>query len=266
MPLFHAEGPLTSKVSRAEAEAKLKRNPNFPKEAEFELWEQGGRWLAAWHEAGPPFGAPADTDEEAPGPKSEGPDDTAPEPPDAEGEKGPEDDPEGPEGDEGPPKEKKDKGEKGGDVKLDHEIFDLVQQIAVALGIAGGGPEDSPVPGDDAAPPPPAPPGPPHGGPEGPDQEIKHERALKPGEAPPGTTPVGAPAFSSVADDHPWKKVIGKTASFSVEERISGDTTMASVDAELRRLAHGTGFKVKQIVEGVDDDGHRVAKALISAY
>lgn len=276
MPVYHLEGPSTRKVSRAEAEAKLLRHPALPREADYDLWDQGGRWVAAWHQAAP-FGQPADDDEESPGPKSEGPDDTAPEPesPDesAEGgeDAGGEDKPPV-DGEEGPPKDKKDKGEKE-DVKLDHEIYDLLQKIVVALGISDGGPEDSPVPGEDIAPPaPPAAPGPlkPPGG----DQEaIKHERALKPGEAPPGTTPVGAPAFASV-EKHPWKDLLSvengaikpKVASFFIEESWPEDRPVAEFETLARRVAHGTGFKIKQTKRDYDEDGNPTVKALISAH
>lgn len=275
MPVYHLEGPPTSKVSRAEAEAKLQRHPAMPKDAEYDLWDQGGRWTAAWHQAGPPpFGPPADDDEEAPGPKSEGPDDTAPESPDAE--KEPKDEldeggEESPEGEDGPPKEDKEKGEKGKgeDIKLDHEIYDLLQKIVVALGISDGGPEDSPVPGEEEAPPnPQGPPVHPPGGAGGPPPGgDKHPAPpLKQGEVPPGGTPVGAPAFSSVADDHPWKGLVGKVASFSVEEQWPTDRPVAEFEALARRVAHGTGFKVKQTQRATDEDGNPTVRALISSH
>jgi hypothetical protein len=86
---------------------------------------------------------------------------------------------------------------------------------------------------------------------------------LKPGEAPPGSTPIGAPAFASVADDHPWKDVLGKKRTFKVDEPI-GDMTLASVKAELDSLAEGTGYQVKQLIEARNESGQRVASALIS--
>lgn len=277
MPIHHLEGPLTSKVSRTQAEEKLRnRTDLLPRGTEYELWEHAGQWLAAWHQSGPPFGAPADGEEESPGPKSEGPGDTVPSPDGPE--KGPEDEEggdEGPPSDDsegGPPKGDKDKekGEKG-DLKLDHEIYDLLQKIVVALGIDTGGPEDSPVPGEETPPAPPGPPaGPPGGGPGGP-QEIKHERALKPGEAPPGTTPVGAPAFASV--EHPWKDLLTvedgrlkpRVANFFVEERWPTERPVAEFEAEARRVAHGTGFKVKQTTRSTDEDGNPTVKAFISS-
>lgn len=274
MPVYHLEGPPTSKVSRAEAEAKLQRHPAMPKDAEYDLWDQGGRWTAAWHQAGPPpFGPPADEEEEAPGPKSEGPDDTAPDP--EAPEKEPKDDldegdEESPDGEDGPPKDDKGKEKgKGEDVKLDHEIYDLLQKIVVALGISDGGPEDSPVPGEEEAPPidPQGPPVHPPGGAGGPPGGDKHPAPpLKQGEVPPGGTPMGAPAFSSVADNHPWKGLVGKVASFSVEEQWPTDRPVAEFEALARRVAHGTGFKVKQTQRATDEDGNPTVRALISSH
>jgi hypothetical protein len=40
-------GPPTSKVAKADAEAKLIAHPQFPKEADFTLEEVEGRWIAA---------------------------------------------------------------------------------------------------------------------------------------------------------------------------------------------------------------------------
>lgn len=256
------EGPRVADVSREIAEAQLKSHPAFPKNASFKLDEIKGQWIAAIVQAGPgPFGAPADSEEESPAPKSEGPDDTAPESPDSESP-----DEGGDEGEEkGPPKDKKEKG--GGSEEL-HKIFDLLNQVAVALGIPDTmGPDASPVPGGDEGAPP-APPGPP-AGPEGAGGEhdkVDHLKALKPGEAPPGTTPVGAPAFShAIPDGHPWKEYVGVTSSFTVEEPI-GDTPLAQVRAELNHLARTSGFKVKQLREGRDEDGRRTAAAMISVY
>lgn len=275
MPVYHIQGPPTQKISRKRAKELLEDHSAIPKDAEYDLWAQGGRWVAAWHQANP-FGEPADEEEEAPGPKSEGPDDTAPEPPDADkGDDEGDDKPPTDDGEGGPPKgddDKKDKGEKA-DLKLDHEIFDLLQKIVVALGIDTGGPEDSPVPGEEGppAPPPAAPPHP--AGPSGPDQEVKHERALKPGEAPPGTTPVGAPAFASV-EKHPWKDLLKvedgqikpRVASFFVEEHWPEDRPVSEFEYEARRVAHGTGYKVKQTKRGTDEDGNPTVKALISSH
>lgn len=266
MPLIHLDGPPTSKVSHAEAVAKLKRNPNLPQGADFEVWEHEGHWIAAAVvQSGPPFGAPADTEEEAPGPKSEGPDDTAPAPDDGPP-KGPEDGaPEDGDEGEGPPKDEK-KDEKGGDKHLEHEIYDGIQKIMDALGLTGMGPEDSPVPGEEGPPAPPGPPGPPAGPPGGAGQTIQHEKAMKPGESPPGSLPVGAPAFSSVDPHHPWSHMIDKTASFTVQERWPADRSLDEPRAELTNLARTAGLKLKQTTRGVDDDGFPTVEALISKY
>lgn len=115
---------------------------------------------------------------------------------------------------------------------------------------------------------------------------MMRARPLKPGEAPnsPGVTPVGAPAFASVAEDHPWKPMIGKVATFEAKSPVSEDDSdeklISRSVTELNELAgnvwdektsswvpgpNATGYKVGQVREGRDDDGKRVIKALISA-
>lgn len=265
-------GPLTSEMTREAAETALRNHPGFSKDASVQLEQLEGRWIAAIvKEAGPPFGgAPADSDSDAPGPKSEGPDDTAPEP---DGDEGPS--PSAPsdgDGDEGPPKKEKG-GEKG---ELD-ALKQMVEAIATALGVPldiGGmapGPDDGmggagpdlggPPPG--AGGPPGAPPGGP-AGPPGPDQKIVHQRALKPGEAPPGTTPLGSPAFSSVDPNHPWAHQAGVTPSFLVSDRI-GERPLVEVQDELHQLASGINYRVARFAETVDDEGYRSAEAVITA-
>lgn len=285
--IHFARGPFTREVSQEEAIEQIKSDPRLAKGAEVAVIESGGRWLAAISEPtwtkeadGNPFGGPEKDDSEDSAPAG---------PPKDEGDAGPDDaaGPDGPPSDDGgeggPPKGDKEHGEhgdKGGDKAVLHELLGIVTQMAQALGIAppGGGPEESAVPGEEMAPPPPGPPGPPHGhagppgaggpppGPGGPDQTVQHQRALKPGEAPPGTTPVGAPAFASVADDHPWKDQIGKTASFTVAEVIPENMLLSAVDNDLKRVAFGTEFKVKQVAERRNAEGQREAAALISAY
>jgi hypothetical protein len=250
-------GPPTSKVSKQVAEEKLTSSKDFPEGASYAIQAVEGRWVAAFTTTASPedeFGAPS-------GPPSDGPD-TPPEidGPDAPAEDGPpKDDSES--GDD-KPKGDKDKGEKGGELsKIEHMLTTLL----TALGL--GDPTDSPVPGHDA--PHEAPPGPPVPpvGPEGTGADGKthtvHERALKPGEAPPGTTPVGSPAFASTNPDHPWADVIGVKRTFVVEDEIEDDTKLASINAELSELAKGTGYEVKQLREG-SVNGRRTARALIS--
>lgn len=269
------EGPPTKSFSRTAAEQALVRHPDFPKGASFTLSAVGQgadeRWIAAFAvESAPPFGAPADDDEESAGPKSEGPDDTAP------ADDGPPS-PDGPPSDDGgePPKDKGEKGDKGGDKALLHQLLEGLTQIGEALGVPIGL-GDSPVPGPDdplgaggpPVPPPPHAPGPPGlggpGGPPGAEKSI-HERALKPGEVPPGGTPIGAPAFAKVSPDHPWAHIAGKVASFEVSERI-GDEPLPKIHDELQNLARTAGYKVHRFGENVDDEGYRVAFATISAH
>src|ERR1700721_2311942 len=74
-------GPLTSEMTREQATAALVNHPGFDKKAKAQIEQVEGRWVAAIVKQAGPFdggGAPADASEEAPGPKSEGPDDTAP--------------------------------------------------------------------------------------------------------------------------------------------------------------------------------------------
>lgn len=250
------QGPPTSKVTKEAAEKQLVSHPQFPKDASYTLDEVEGRWVAAITvEAGPPAFADDGAEPEAPAPElSEGP------PSDDEG---PSDD--GPElpGDDDSKSDDKGDDEKGEKGELKH-IEKLLTTLLDALGINPDG--DSPVPGPDDEQGPPAPDGPPS--PDGPPggqekQVVRHERSLKPGESAPGTTPIGAPSFASVADDHPWKGVLGKKRSFPVEEEI-GNATLASVRAELNSLAAGTGYEVKQLREGTSPDGKRTAKALIA--
>lgn len=254
------KGPPTSKVTKEAAERQLLAHPQFPKGASYTLDDVEGRWIAAISKvAGPPAFAD-DEGGESPAPESDGPPSD-----DAPSDEGPDLGP--PDDDEGPSEEKGEKKEEKGEKGELNEIKELLTVLLTALGLSPGGPEDSPVPGPDGAGPD-GPPGPPPGGPEGgPDgghekQVVRHERSLKPGESAPGTTPVGAPSFSSVSDDHPWKAIIGKKRTFPVEEEI-GDATLASVRSELSKLAKGTGYEIKQLREGRTSDGRRTAKALI---
>lgn len=256
-------GPPSSEVSRERAEAGLKSHPAFPKNASFSLADINGQWVAAVvtsgpmpfapdAESGPPKGPPKPGDD-SDGPPTDSPsDDAAPDNSDGP----PTDDEE-----DGPPKD--DKG-KGGDHKILEHLVELVTQLTTALGIAGT-PQDNPAPGGDDGPPPPDPGAGPPPPSEDDHQTIKHERSLKPGEAPPGTTPVGAPSFSHVRDEHPWKKMAGVAATFHVASPI-GDTPLGEVHQELSELAHEMGYEVKQLREGQNEDGERIAKALISAY
>lgn len=169
------------------------------------IYEDKGRWAATVfvpHVASPPF--PPDNDNEE--------QDTLPKPKDDSGES-PSSDDDSPDegGDDSAPKPKSDGESKPkSEGKGEGEVLGLLHQILEALmgpqmppGPGAGGPMGAP-PGMGGPPkppgppmPPPGPPGPP-GGPGGRIQEVIHRKTLRPGDAPPGTTPVGAPALSSV--------------------------------------------------------------------
>lgn len=279
MAIIFATGPKVTTMTREAAIQAAKESPQFPQGADdITVEELDGHWVAAIHVADSPFGGPADETSDAPGPKSEGPGDTKPDisedVKDEAAEEG-----------ESPEHEQKEKEEgdtdddgksKGGESHKIDALFDAVQKILVALGIPDTEGE-SPIPGEEPVEGPPGPEGPPGGapGPEKP-EEVHHEKALKPGEVPPGGTPVGAPAFSSTkhpnpiiarGEKHPWEGLIGVAATFEVEERVPDHYSAADVDAELQEVAYGTGFKVKQAKVWTDEaTGHRYAKALISAY
>jgi hypothetical protein len=114
--------------------------------------------------------------------------------------------------DSGPPSDAENGGppKKPGDEKPNEgvelgEILNLLHKITDALGLDKpedslmGGPEGGPPPPGPKGGPPPGAGGPPGAGPAGPGK-VRPRPALRPGMAPPGTTPVGAPAFSSVQE------------------------------------------------------------------
>jgi hypothetical protein len=162
--------------------------------------------------------------------------------------------------------------------------MDALTQIGQALGVPIGG-MDSMVPGADGGDPmgdpmggpagpdaggPPVPPPHGHGGPPpghgapggGPDVSI-HERALKPGEVPPGGTPVGAPAFASVAADHPWAHTVGKVPHFRVAEELGEGQKIEDAEAELQSIASAGGFKVSTVRPLRGENGERIISAVI---
>lgn len=108
---------------------------------------------------------------------------------------------------------------------------------------------------------PPPPMGPPHGASKG--HKTVHERAMKPGETPPGGTPLGAPAFSSVSPDHPWANTLGKVAHFRVAENI-GNRNIVEVERELQTIASSGGFKVSNFTPFFDEHGARHVTATIT--
>lgn len=249
-------GPSSTRFTKEAAATELEKLPGFPKEASYTIEDIDGRWVAAVvvpKVAAPPFppgaddgapaGPPSGDDEESGPPKSEDKGD------DSEGEDKPSSD--------GPPKQ-------DGKMSLEHQVtqlLDMMTKITDALGLSDPsgmvpGPDDGAVPppgGPDAAGPPGAggPPGAekPGMGPDG-KMHTVHERSLKPGEAPPGTTPVGAPSFASVQveEDHPWKDAIeAGVKEFEVESPI-GDERLGKVAAELQTLAAPYGYTVTDLM------------------
>jgi hypothetical protein len=265
MELKIVTGPPSAKVSKGEALTKLRRNPQFPKNASVEIEEVEGRWVAAIVTQSGPFPPSEDGPFEAPEPSDPPEAEESPEsesPSDEFGEEKPKEKSEKSEDS----KEKGESGEKGLEAQV-HHLVEMLTKITDALGLSDS-PGDSPIPGPDASHE--LPPGADHNpavpGAQGPDNKTHtvHERALKPGESPPGTTPIGAPAFSHVREDHPWKEILGKKRTFKLEEPI-GDTKLADVHRELNALAEETGeYRVAQLQETVDTSGQRIARALIS--
>lgn len=249
-------GPPTTNTTREAAEAGLRAHPQFPKNAAVELSEVEGRWVAAiavtasedlTKESAPPFGGGADGGGEGgpPTPDAASPDTD-----------GPPSEDDAPSDDDKPKKEKG--GEKGVEAQL-HAVTEMLHTLMEALGLAPN-PADSPVPG--AEDPGAGPPGPPGAGDGGDSKNrVVHERALKPGEAQPGSTPIGAPAFASVSDDHPWKEVVASdTREFQLAEEIGDDEPMATIAKEIEQLAEGTGFRLTHLSPEAHN-GKRIARA-----
>jgi hypothetical protein len=211
------------------------------------LWH-GLQWqseVRTVKESAPPFGGPP-ADEAPDGPPV--PDDSAPE-------------------EDGPPKdegEDKPKDEKGGEKGMEHmlsQIFDMMTKMTDALGLSD---PSGPVPGMDEGPAPDGPPAPPSGKP-GVDasgkQHVVHERSLKPGEAPPGTTPIGSPSFAHVKG-HPWEEDIRQGAKEILLEDVQGDDSIGVIASELRGLAEPVGYRVEQITP-FDRGGVRHVRAKV---
>jgi hypothetical protein len=57
----------------------------------------------------------------------------------------------------------------------------------------------------------------------------------------------------------------GKVANWEVEDRI-GDRPLADVEAEVRHLASEIGYGIAHFTEDRDAEGHRTARAVISAH
>jgi hypothetical protein len=252
-------GPRTASVTKEEAQAQLVQHPQFPKGASVELDAVNGQWVAAIatpkiekESAPPPFAPPSDDEASGP-PSDEAPSDDAP-------------------SDDGPPKdegEDKPKSEEKGKGGVEHQvvqILDMLNKITEALGLTD---PSSMIPGDEAGPtgPPGGPPIPPVPG-DAPGGDGKthtvHERALKPGEAPPGTTPVGAPSFASVQvpEDHPWTSQLRAGSKFWTVEDEIGDEPISAIARELAGLATPVGCKIEEL-HAHEVNGRRVASAKI---
>lgn len=246
------KGPPVARLTRTAAEAKLKEKPEVANATSYNIREIEGIWVAAvtvpkvagvTKESAPPPFAPPEAPAEESAISEDGP---------------PEDGP--PSDDEAPSEEGGPEGEEKGEKSIEHLVEGLTHKLDTlmqALGLSDPAAE-GPM-GHEGEP---GPPGPEAGGPPEKHHQI-HERAMKPGEAPPGTTPIGSPAFASVQPDHPWAGVIGKKRTFTLEEPI-GDRTMASVREELNGLAAGTGYSIKRAKEGVKDN-IRVARVIVQA-
>lgn len=267
-------GPRVATVNRKDALTGLQTDPQFPKGAILaDFSERNGHWVAELQtpKVAGPF-PPSDSEsEDAPSGPPEGP--PKDEAPDAA-------EPDLPE-EAGPPKPGEGEGKEPKKPSVEESIehlTTLVQALTDALGVGPGGPPGHPGAGPEAdamaGPPPPAGPGhagpghPPGGGAPG---AMQRSRPLKPGDAPnaPGVTPIGAPAFANVRDDHPWKSLAGKTASFTVTAAIEDDDDESKIISraafELNPLAEEIGYKVGQVRRGTDDRGNPVVKALITA-
>lgn len=215
-------------LSQEEALESLYSHPNFVEGTRVSAIRQsGGVWVATLLEPKqaefPPSDDESGEDEPKP-PKAEESDDS-----DDEG------------GDEGPdipgldkgPKDDEGKGPKG---ELG-EVLTLLHQIVDALGIglepALPGAEDGPPPGPDMPPAPPAAKAP------GPPKPAKPK--LRPGETPPGVTPINTPAFSNVND------LVGKVASFTAKSEPGEFKNVKEAKTSLDEHFASGGYKVKQI-------------------
>lgn len=280
----YTQRTVTSKagLSQEEALASLQDHPLFkPGTRIASIRRRNNVWVAALLEPKVAEFPPADdSEDEAPEPKSEEPKEDEAE------DKGGEDDGEsGPPSNDGPPSKGKD-SEKA-EVK---ELLDLVHKICDALGIAPspdpmGGPDDLGAGPDGPMPPGPGPDGPPPpdaGGPPA-HQEIIHRTKIKPGEAPPGVTPLGAPSFSHTKQANPsptmgpqtmgdmggtaekcshcgspmpdgscamcqQQNIVGQASTFVAScHDPKGTMKMAAAKSELESLYASQGYSVKQI-------------------
>jgi hypothetical protein len=238
------------RLSKDEAKASIARQ--FKDSELLELRRRGDKWVATLlmpKKAEFPPSDDDDTEEKKP-PKDDseslddGPSDDSPFPPEPDDDAG-EGGPEGPgEG----------KGEKP-EIAALHELTSLVHAIADKLGIVPMGGEAPGAMDGAPLPPPPGPPGPegPGGGGPAP-QEVIHRTKLKPGEAPPGATPIGSPAFA-----HVEAAQLARMQSFDAFDDTP-NKTIKQARAELEKLYSPHGFRVRQIKRV--ENGTRLAAKL----
>lgn len=245
MSIKIAKGPESDKVSREDAIKALQSHHNFPKGSSFELEDVNGRWVAAFVEsATPPDFEIEDVsvDEESLDEPSDSPEE------ESTGPEGPEEEGEGSEDSEG-----------GLEGKLD-SVLEALESISTALGIdpLAGDIDglDALGEGEIAEELPPAPEG------DG-SKKIIHEKAMSPGDVPPGGTPLGTPSFAHVNDSNPWKEAaIEGVKEFSVSERI-GSTPLNVVRDELGRYANEVGYSITELSVG-GRGNERTASVVVS--
>lgn len=145
----------------------------------------------------------------------------------------------------------------------------LVTQIAEAVGVSPHGGHEGPPAGPEGplgphgGPKPPAGPPPGAGGPPPPGGaggKAPARPPLRPGMAPPGTTPVGAPSFASLNADE--NKLASEVADFVVS--TATDEPLPECEKQITAKWGEAGFKVKRMVEAKDEEGNRVVRARIS--
>lgn len=252
-----------SAVRLTKDEARESLEAQFPNSEILEIRRRGDKWAATLLMPRQAEFPPSDNDSES---------EDKPEKKDSEGssdgdessgppkaDKSPSPGGEGPEGPGGPG---------GGIEHAVAELTSLVHAMAEHMGIlpppgipggddmmGPGGPEGPPGAG-----------GPPPMGPEGgaghgghpsaagDHQEIIHKTKLKPGEAAPGVTPIGAPAFSSVQASQ-----LQRMASFDAFDDTPQKSIKQAKD-ELEAIYGPYGFKVRQIKRV--ENGQRLAAKL----
>lgn len=259
-------------LKREEALTQLYAHPQYPKNARVvDIEKTASGWEAKLEIQAGPFPPGSDDSEAPPKPAS----------PDSESDAAPTPDDDSAPSEDGPPKDEKpgEDGEKPKKPSVEDQLLELgtlVHQIAEAVGVTPhGGEEGPPVGPDGPLGPHGGPPGAPHGAPPGgppagpagppaphggPGAGGRVQRPLRPGEAPPGTTPVGAPSFASLTPAE--TKLATEAASFVVSETT--DASLADCKQQIEAKYNPAGFVVKRLVEAKDDEGKRLVRAKIS--